>query len=82
MTNTAALALVPTTVEGVATDAVTCGCGDLRNCYFCEPFAGLTDEQAWEVFNSCPKCDALPSEEHDEDCRYGIAVRRWAERLG
>lgn len=81
MTNTAALVLAPTTVEGVATDAVACTCGEAE-CYFCEPFARLTDEEAMDLFYSCPKCHALASEEHDEDCRYGIAARRFAERLG
>jgi hypothetical protein len=63
--------------QDITTDAVACECGDLE-CFFCEPFAGMTDEQAWELFNACPKCDALPSEEHDVDCRYGAAARRFA----
>lgn len=63
----------------VSTDAVECECGS-GECFFCEPFAGMTDEEAMDLFYSCPKCHALASEDHDEDCRYGAAAKRFAER--
>jgi hypothetical protein len=63
----------------VTTNATECACGE-ADCFFCEPFAGLTDEEAWDVAWACPKCDFLFSEGHEEGCRYGIAAERFAAR--
>jgi len=57
----------------VTTDAVACECGEAE-CFFCEPFAGVSDDEMMEIIYSCPKCHAYASESHDEDCRYGIAA--------
>jgi DNA-directed RNA polymerase subunit M/transcription elongation factor TFIIS len=64
--------------ENITTNAVECACGE-DECYFCEPFAGMTDEEAMDLFYSCPKCHALASEEHDEECAIGQIVARWNE---
>lgn len=61
----------------VTTNAVACECGE-EECFFCEPFAGLTDEEAYDLFYSCPACDALASEPHFEDCRIAGRYGLWA----
>ncbi len=71
--------MATTVAQGITTDAVACECGE-ADCYFCEPYAGLTNEEAWELLYSCPKCHALPSEEHEEGCRYGLAAAAFAAR--
>lgn len=70
--------MATTVAQNITTDAVACECGEAE-CYFCEPFAGMTDEEAMDLLYSCPKCHALASEEHDEDCRIGRIVARWNE---
>ena len=60
----------------VTTDAVECTCGS-DDCFFCEPFAGMTDDEMMDELYACPKCDVLGSQEHEEWCPIGQIVARW-----